>query len=163
VEVQEDAVSGRIRTTVKDAGGRYLPDVHVKVIGTRNSDFTSGATDLRGVFVADGIKGTSTVIAQADPARYAFFRGQTNLEPQEPAAAARAPAPPASPASAAADRPLQRKAFFKTPAARASTSLDQQLLQGLQETNQAIQGKQVEELKMLYKREQKGVEAQKAY
>jgi len=164
VEVQEDAVSGRIRTTVKDAAsGRYLPDVHVKVIGTGNPDFTSGATDLRGVFVADGIKGTSTVIAQADPARYAFFRGQTSLKPEEARAAATAPAEPGKPTSAAPARRQEGKGGAKMRAAQPSASLDQQLLQGLQETNQAIQGKQVEELKMLYKREQKGVEAQKAY
>jgi hypothetical protein len=134
----------------------------VKVIGTRNSEFTSGATDLRGVFVADGIRGTSTVIAQADTGRYAFFRGQANLEPREEQADKTAPPPPAAAATAPAPRPVEEKAAVKAPA-RPSASLDQQLLQGLQETNQAIQGKQVEELKMLYKREQKGVEAQKAY
>ena len=65
VDVQEDAVSGQVRTTVKDSTkDSYLRDVHVKVIGSRNDDFVSGETDLRGVFVADGIEGTSTVIAQ---------------------------------------------------------------------------------------------------
>ena len=84
VEVQEEAVSGRVRTTVKDdVKDQYLRDVHVKVIGARNDDFVSGATDLRGVFVADGIKGNSTVIAQVEPSRYAFFRGQTNLTTEE--------------------------------------------------------------------------------
>ena len=52
VEVQEDATPGLVRTTVKDVvRNRYLSDVHVKVIGSRNDDFVSGATDLRGVFV----------------------------------------------------------------------------------------------------------------
>ena len=46
---------------------KYLPDVHVKVIGSGNEDFVSGQTDLRGVFVADGIQGAATVIAQAGP------------------------------------------------------------------------------------------------
>ncbi len=155
VEVQEDAPSGRIRTTVKDsATGRYMSEVHVKVIGTGNPDFVSGATDLRGVFVADGIRGTSTVIAQADAARYAFFRGQTELSRHE------APAEPAKPASAAGEQLEKRKAAAKAPAA---PSLERQLLEGLESTNRAIQGKQVEDLKMLYKREQSGVEAQKAY
>ena len=68
VEVREDAASGRVRTTVKDTtADRYVSDVHVKVIGTGNAEFVSGSTDLRGVFVADGIQGTSTVIAQAPP------------------------------------------------------------------------------------------------
>ena len=76
VEVQEDADSGRVRTTVKDVGGKYLPEVHVKVIGMGNEDFVSGQTDLRGVFVADGIRGAATVIAQAGTARYAFYRSK---------------------------------------------------------------------------------------
>ena len=85
IEVQEDAVAGRVRTTVKDrAGNRYLNDVHVKVIGSRNNEFVSGQSDLRGVFVADGILGTSTVIAQATSSHYAFFRGETNLVPEAP-------------------------------------------------------------------------------
>ena len=52
---------------------KYLPDVHVKVIGSGNEDFVSGQTDLRGVFVADGIRGGATVIALAGPSRYAFY------------------------------------------------------------------------------------------
>jgi len=95
VEIQEEASSGRVRTTVKDVTeGKYISDVHVKVIGSGNDDFTSGETDLRGVFVADNIRGTSTVIALADNARYAFFRGQQHLgpkaEPDEPDSATEA-------------------------------------------------------------------------
>ena len=75
IEVQEDAVAGRVRTTVKDrTADKCLHDVHVKVIGSRNEDFVSGQTDLRGLFVADGIRGVATVIAQAGPSRYAFHR-----------------------------------------------------------------------------------------
>jgi hypothetical protein len=162
VEVQEEVASGRLRTTVKDsASGRYVSDVHVKVIGTGNAEFVSGATDLRGVFVADGIRGRSTVIAQADPARYAFFRGQTelNLKPQE-VTATPAPAEQAKPASAGAVPLEPGKAAAKVPA---SLSLERQLLEGIESTNRALQGKQVDELKSLYKREQSGVEAQKAY
>ena len=100
VDVQEDAASGRVRVTVKemtgakqggakvgsaredgarDKGAKYLADVHVKVIGSNNGEFTSGETDLRGTFVADAIAGSSTVIAQTDGGNYAFFRGQTHL------------------------------------------------------------------------------------
>jgi hypothetical protein len=83
VEVQEEVASGRVRTTVKDlTTGKYVDDVHVKTIGSRNQDFVSGETDLRGVFVADGIQGESTVIAQADASRYAFFRGTRDLAPR---------------------------------------------------------------------------------
>ena len=77
VEVQADAASGRVRATVKDrTADKHLPNVHVKVIGSGNEDFVSGETDLRGVFVADGIRGGATVIAQAGPSRYAFYRAK---------------------------------------------------------------------------------------
>jgi hypothetical protein len=160
VEVQEDAASGRVRTTVKDRlAGRYLSDVHVKVIGSRNSDFVSGSTDLRGVFISDGIKGTSTVIAQVEPSRYAFYRGQTSLVPE-------APAPAAAPPPAVDERRAAEQARPGKPAAKAppqpSASLEQQLLQGLQETNVKLQGQQVDQLKQI-QQERKGVEAQKAH
>ena len=58
---------------------KYLRDVDVKVIGSGNEDFVSGQTDLRGVFVADGIRGGATVIAQAGPGRYAFYRAKETL------------------------------------------------------------------------------------
>ena len=32
-----------------------MPKVQVKVIGSDNADFLSGETDLRGVFVAEGV------------------------------------------------------------------------------------------------------------
>lgn len=83
VEVQEDAVSGTVRATVKDViAEKYAADVHVKVIGSRDGDFKAGETDLRGVFVAEPVAGNSTVIAQVDDDRYAFFRGTTDLLPQ---------------------------------------------------------------------------------
>ena len=47
--MQEDEVSGRVRVNVMDrATGKYLKDVHVKVIGSENTDFLSGETDLLG-------------------------------------------------------------------------------------------------------------------
>jgi hypothetical protein len=94
LEVQEDAVSGRVRVTVKDrVADAYAKSVHVKVIGSANPQFVSGDTDLRGIFVADAIRGTSTIIAKADANRYAFYRGKTSLGvvPNAPPAA-RAPA-----------------------------------------------------------------------
>ncbi len=83
VEVQADAVSGRVRTTVKDrVADKYLRDIDVKVIGSGNEDFVSGQTDLRGVFVADGIRGGTTVIAQSGSGRYAFYRATETLIPE---------------------------------------------------------------------------------
>lgn len=143
VEVQEDTASGEVRTTVKDeTKERYLSDVHVKVIGTRNVDFVSGQTDLRGVFVAEAIGGRSTVIAEAGNDRYAFFRGQQELGPQPSAAAA-------TPATPAAKEPQSGK--------------DQQdLLRGLQEGNSAIQREQMLNLKNIYDMNKKGVQVKEA-
>jgi hypothetical protein len=105
LEVQEDAVSGRVRVTVKDrTADSYAKNVHVKVIGSANPQFVSGDTDLRGIFVADAIRGTSTIIAKADANRYAFYRGKTSLGVVPNA-------PPA--AQAPAKRPEQQKGSGK--------------------------------------------------
>lgn len=78
--VEEDAVSGRVRISVKDQRqDAFVGDVHVKVIGSANDKFISGQTDLRGLFVADAIKGTSTVIAVSQDNQYAFHRGEVPL------------------------------------------------------------------------------------
>jgi hypothetical protein len=83
VEVQEDPAAGAVRATVKDVvAEKFVSGAHVKVIGARDGDFKAGETDLRGVFAAEPVKGKSTVIAQADDDRYAFFRGTTDLLPQ---------------------------------------------------------------------------------
>ena len=154
VEIQEDAVSGRVRTTVKDVsaqgGGadRYVHNVQVKVIGSRNDDFVDGATDLRGVFVADGIHGQSTVIARVEPARYAFFRGQTDLAPPAPAAA-NAPAAPA--------------ACAKPACAEKAPSQEMQLLENVNQQNKSFQGQQQENLKRIYSTPAKGVEIKAAF
>ncbi|MHB1035874.1 MAG: tetratricopeptide repeat protein [Pirellulales bacterium] len=151
VEVQEEGASGRVRTTVKDqVKDRYLSDVHVKVIGSRNPDFVSGQTDLRGVFVADAILGTSTVIAQAEGGRYAFFRGQVELGPP--------PAPPA-PAEASAAGGMQSSSSKPSGKAR----LESDLLEGLQKSNSDIQQLQQRNLKGLYDQNKQGVKASEAY
>ena len=93
LEVQEDATSGRVRVTIKDATqDAFQGDVHVKVIGSANEEFRSGETDLRGLFIADDIRGTATVIALAGEDRYAFFRGKTTLQVAEPESEAAAKA-----------------------------------------------------------------------
>ncbi len=76
IEVQEDSVSGRIRANVLDTvKGGYRPEVHVKAIGSADSEFRSGETDQRGLFIADNLRGKATVIAREGNSRYAFFRG----------------------------------------------------------------------------------------
>ncbi|MCH8923828.1 MAG: hypothetical protein IIA67_11865, partial [Planctomycetes bacterium] len=102
----------------------------------------SGETDLRGVFVADAIRGTTTVIAQVNQSRYAFFRGKTHLGPRPVPAANARPSPPS-----------------KKP----SGSKEDKLLEGLQRDNRRLQSEQQKQLEGLYKKDAKGVEAEKAF
>ena len=81
MEVLEDTV-GRVRLTVRDARSKaFLPKVQVKVIGSNDSAFTSNETDLRGVFVAEGIHGLVTAVARKGDNQYAFYRGTTFIGP----------------------------------------------------------------------------------
>ncbi len=78
IEVQTYADSGRVRANVLDAvEGGYRPNVHVKAIGSADEEFRSGDTDLRGIFVADNLRGNPTIIAREGESRYAFHRGET--------------------------------------------------------------------------------------
>ena len=59
IEVQEDSgqrtrAGQRARYRVK---GGYRPEVHVKAIGSADTEFRSGETDLRGLFIADAVHG----------------------------------------------------------------------------------------------------------
>lgn len=88
IEIQEDPVNGRVRANVLDTSkGGYRPEVHVKAIGSADTEFRSGETDLRGLFIADNLRGKSTVIAREGESRYAFFRGDTWLGAPENAPA----------------------------------------------------------------------------
>jgi len=134
LEIQEQTASGRVRTTIRDAAEeKYVSDVHVKVIGTRNEDFISGETDLRGVFVADGIQGRSMIVAQAAGGRYAFFRGETELGP-----------PPAQ------QTPAEEQGAAASPAADPMATGKEALLKGLKGANTEIQMEQQEQLDDFY-------------
>ena len=54
------------------------------MIGSDNPQFISGETDLRGVFVAEGVRGLVTAVARKGDAQYAFYRG-TSYVGQPPA------------------------------------------------------------------------------
>ncbi len=83
IEAREDAAAGRVRITLRDARTKdLLPKVEVKVIGSANPQFISGTTDLRGVFVAEGVFGVVTAVARKGDLEYAFYRGSTYLGPQ---------------------------------------------------------------------------------
>jgi tetratricopeptide (TPR) repeat protein len=80
MEVQEETEGGRVRVTVRDAKtGDFVSKVQVKVIGDGNAEFVSGETDLRGVFVAEGISGQVAAVARKGAAQYAFYRGMTPI------------------------------------------------------------------------------------
>ena len=82
IEVLEDPAGGRVRLTVRDARSKeFLPKVQVKVIGSDNPAFISGETDLRGVFVAEGVRGLVTAVARKGDNQYAFYRGTTFVGP----------------------------------------------------------------------------------
>jgi tetratricopeptide (TPR) repeat protein len=90
LEVLEEAQAGRVRVRVRDARTKaFLPKVQVKVIGSNNARFLSGETDLRGVFVAEGVQGVVTAVARKDLTQYAFYRGKSFVgQPPAPTAAA---------------------------------------------------------------------------
>ena len=57
IEVQEETASGRVRVNLIDEIEGLRPaGVHVKAIGSADSEFRGGETDLRGIFVADAIR-----------------------------------------------------------------------------------------------------------
>ena len=144
IEVTEDARSGRVRTTVKDqTKGNYVSNVHIKVIGSGNADFTSGESDLRGIFVADNIRGTTTIIAQLDKRRYAFYRGSKHLGAQVPQSR-----------SIRGKMKLQRETQKKNK---------KSLLEDVLRCNQGLNVIQQENLKKIYKFEQKGVNSKDAF
>ena len=89
LEVLEEPASGRVRVTVRDARTKeLLPKVQVKVIGSNNPQFFSGETDLRGVFVAEGVQGQVTAVVRKESSEYAFYRGTTYVgQPPVPAPA----------------------------------------------------------------------------
>ncbi|MDR3638828.1 MAG: hypothetical protein P4L84_33785, partial [Isosphaeraceae bacterium] len=76
---------------------------------SQNPGFLSGETDLRGVFVAEGVRGEVTAVARKDAAEYAFYRGKTfvGARPNEPAARTPEAGKPAEQAAQALDANLK--------------------------------------------------------
>lgn len=135
IEVQEGAVSGRVRVVVRDAvTGKYLPRVHVKAVGSADGRFVSGETDFRGIFIADGLHGATTVIARGGMNRYAFHRSNLWL---------------GAPASESESR-LSPKA-----------ATDYRLY--LERKNQEIQAANLERFDRLRREPRRGVQLQHAY
>ena len=148
LEVAEEPGAGRVRVTVRDARtGELRPKVLVKVIGGDNPSFFSGETDLRGVFVAEGLNGQVTAVARKGTSQYAFHRGTALVG---------APPPPAN-------APAEVKAADKPGADWANA---QTLEQNLRQLNEGNRSKQIDRLNDRYNAapaQQKGVQVQKAY
>jgi alpha-2-macroglobulin len=94
MEVLEEPAGGRARITVRDSRSKdFVPKVQVKVIGSDTAQFISGETDLRGVFVAEGLRGLVTAVARKANSQYSFYRGKTYLgQAAAPPAVNQAPA-----------------------------------------------------------------------
>jgi alpha-2-macroglobulin len=147
--VQEDATSGRVRVSVKDTtDDSFVNDVHVKVIGSANDDFVSGDTDLRGLFIADDIQGTSTVIAVHDATRYAFYRGKQVMQP-----VAEVPAINAAPSAEAEPQPAAEKPM----------SGKESLRDNLFNTNSTFQLEQKGNYEGLLNNDRSGVKSKEAF
>ncbi|RUL89070.1 tetratricopeptide repeat protein [Tautonia sociabilis] len=137
LDVLEEPEAGRVRVTVRLAEtGELVPDVQVRVIGSGNERFFSGETDLRGVFVAEGVRGQVTAVARREGDQYAFYRGTSPVG---------APEPPSAPA--------------ESPASTAEPSLEE----NLRLQNSANQLRQIERLQQRYQDTGKGVQVDKAY
>jgi TolA-binding protein len=131
LEVLED-LAGRVRLTVRDAKTKeLLPKVQVKVIGSQDAGFTSADTDLRGVFVAESIRGLVTAVAKKGENQYAFYRGTTSLGP--------AASPPPGVTETAPAQP-----------AGGQPQMNQSLDFNLKQQNAANSGRQIESLKQRY-------------
>jgi len=80
LEVQEDTSARSVRVNITDRStGSYIDGVHVKAIGSNDQKFKSGETDLRGIWKAENLAGTPTIIARDKKGRYAFHRGQQSF------------------------------------------------------------------------------------
>ena len=137
IEVQEDVASGRVRVNVRDTtNGTFIEGVHVKAIGSADKQFKSGETDLRGIVIADNIRGNATVIARDEQARYAFYRGKQWLG-----------APEAEETQKVPEEKAQREVFYR---------------ENIKGMNRAIQQKGFGEFDKMRRGGQKGVQVQEA-
>ncbi len=75
VAVREDARVGRVRVTVTELPDLACsPGLDVKVIDGVSRLVHAGRTDLRGIFVADGVSDNVTVIVHGGSERYGVYR-----------------------------------------------------------------------------------------
>jgi len=142
LDVLEEPESGRVRVTVRHAEtGELIPNAQARVIGSENDRFSAGETDLRGVYVAEGIRGQVTAVVRLGTDQYAFHRGRIHLG-----------APPAAPEVPAEGRQAGQDA-----------DRDESLDADLKGLNRANQLRQLDRLQDRYQERGKGVQVEKAY
>ena len=148
--VNEDVSSGRVRVSVKDESkDAFASDIHIKAIGSENERFTSGQTDLRGLFVADDIQGTSTIIAVSTDGEYAFHRGKLPLQPQEVSQVE----------AAASSEQVQESDPFAATKAKGNRPL----LDNVFKTNSTFQLEQQGNIEGLMNNDRQGIQSKEAY
>jgi len=145
LEVLEDPAGGRVRVTVRDARTKdFLSKVQVKVIGSDNPQFLSNETDLRGVFVAEGVRGVVTAVARKGTAQYAFYRGTNYVgQPPQPNQAVNAPPAPGQQGQQGQGQPGQA-------GENAAKPMDQSLDANLKIQNATNSMRQIERLQQRY-------------
>jgi hypothetical protein len=80
LEVMEEPDAGRVRVAAREAvTGKPLAKLQVKLSASIGGGLRDGVTDMRGVYVADGLSGLVTVVVRQSAGRYAFFRGKASL------------------------------------------------------------------------------------
>ena len=143
MEIQEDTVSGRVRVNLtKGIAGEHPEGIHVKVVGSADQRFISGETDLRGIFVADGVRGVATVLARDEQNRYAFHRGTQWI---------------------GASTDDDRNGGVERGEAAGVQQQEVDFRENLFFQNKALQGANVERFEELRRGQKRGVEVQKAY
>ena len=138
IEAQERTAESRLRVNVKREGV-FLPQAQVKVVGSRDGRIRSGETDLRGVYVADDLRGQATVLVK-DGESYAFYRSRSQFGGSPP-------------------KPQQRK-NKQQQQLKSKDRFDPMGGNSLQ--NFKLQNEAREQLKQLYFNDQKGVEIRRS-
>ena len=165
LEMEVQPVGDRLRLNLKSAEtGDYQPKVHLKAIGSANQKFIVGQTDMRGLFVVDGLTGRPTVIAKSnarhpsdttDSAAYAFYRGQDWIGPK--------PSDLPSVRNAETDRAMTDKKGQAPEKQTMRFDQSADYRQNLNRRQQAIQQSNIERFENLRRSENKGIQMQYAY
>jgi hypothetical protein len=138
LEVKEDP-AGSVRVAVTDAAtGKVLADAEVKALGSARPLVMSGTTDPRGVVEVGNLEGTATVIVKQGDNRYAFHRGTRFLGSRGGGGGDATPA-----ASRPTGKVLEKGEYLK--------NIDQ--------SNKAVQQKQMQDWDTKRRANSKGVEA----